>query len=68
MFVGNYYNVIPFDDAELQEHLNVLKSTLQSGKEHHYTNLEIVLLKTAEKLQQKNAQLKKGKSKNLIGR
>lgn len=50
MFVGKYDDVIPFDDAELQEHLNILKSTLQSGEEHHYTNLEIVLFKTAERL------------------
>jgi hypothetical protein len=59
MFVGKYDDVIPFDDAELQEHLNILKSTLQSGEEHHYTNLEIVLFKTAERLQRENAQLKK---------
>jgi hypothetical protein len=61
MFVGNYNDVISFDDAELQEHLNALKSTLQSGEEHHYTNLEIVLFKTTEKLQRENAQLKKEK-------
>lgn len=47
---------------ELQEHLNILKSTLQSGEEHHYTNLEIVLFKTAERLQSENAQLKKEKN------
>jgi len=69
MFVGRYEDIIPFDEKELQQHLDLLKNTLESKEDHCYTNLEIVLFKTSEKLQEENTQLKKEKDilkKHLI--
>lgn len=50
MFTGKLEDIIPFDDKEQQEYLESLKNSLIEGENHPYTNLEIVLLKTIERL------------------
>lgn len=50
MYSGKYKTIIPFDDAEQEQHIARLKENLEAGREHAYTNLEIVLIRTIEEL------------------
>lgn len=48
MFAGKFDSIIPLDKEEQIEAIKKIRQILEEGKEHRYTNLEIVLLKTIE--------------------
>lgn len=48
MYIGKFDDIIPLNISEQKSCLSNIKEVLQMGKEHPFTNFEIVLLKTLE--------------------
>jgi hypothetical protein len=51
MFMGKFDDIIPLDEDDIKIYLDNLNFILDSNGKHPYSNLEIVLFKTIEKLQ-----------------